>query len=61
MIALAASAMSASAPALAKKKKKEPVQLTQCDTSMGTIAVLEGDTQGWTEYDLGSPRALVNS
>ncbi|MEM6584209.1 MAG: SH3 domain-containing protein [Pseudomonadota bacterium] len=61
MIALAASAMSASAPALAKKKKKEPVQLTQCENSMGTIAVLEGDTQGWTEYDLGSPRALVNS
>ncbi len=61
IVALAASAMSASAPALAKKKKKEPVQLNQCESSMGTIAVLEGDTQGWTEYDLGSPRALVNS
>jgi len=60
-VALVASAMGASAPALAKKKKKEPVELTQCATSLGTIAVLDGDTQGWTEFDLGSPRGLVNS
>ena len=61
MLALLAGAMRASAPVMAKKKKKEAVQLTQCEASMGTIAVLEGDTQGWTEFDLGSPRALVNS
>jgi len=60
-VALVASAIGASAPAMAKKKKKEPVQLTQCETSLGTIAVLDGDTQGWTEFDLGSPRGLVNA
>ncbi len=60
-IALVASTMSAAAPVLAKKKKKDDVQLTKCETSMGTIAVLDGDTQGWTQFDLGSPRALVNS
>jgi len=61
MVALAAGAMSASAPALAKKKKKEPVQLTQCEASLGTIAIVEGDTQGWAEYGLGSPRELINA
>ena len=61
-VALIAGAAGASAPAMAKKKKKkETVQLTQCETSMGTIAVLDGDTQGWTKFDLGSPRSLVNA
>ena len=59
-IALIASAAGASAPAMAKKKK-EAVQLTQCETSLGTIAIVDGDTQGWAEFDLGSPRSLVNS
>lgn len=59
-IALAASAISASAPAMAKKKN-EDVQLTQCETSLGSIAVVEGDTQGWAEFGLGSPRSLVNA
>lgn len=57
--AVVAGTMSASAPVLAKKN--EEVQLTRCDASLGTIAVLEGETQGWSEYGLGSPRALVNS
>ncbi|MEL7318451.1 MAG: SH3 domain-containing protein [Pseudomonadota bacterium] len=61
MIAIAASAMGANTPAMAKKKKKEPVQLTQCETSLGTIAVVDGDTQGWSEFGLGSPRSLVNA
>ncbi len=60
-IALAASAMGASAPAMAKKKKKEDVQLTQCEASLGSIAVVDGDTQGWAEFGLGSPRSLVNA
>jgi hypothetical protein len=58
-IALIAGAAGTSAAAMAKKK--EDVQLTRCEASMGTIAVLDGDTQGWTEFDLGSPRALVNA
>ncbi|WP_417621720.1 SH3 domain-containing protein [Parasphingorhabdus sp.] len=39
--------------------KKSPVQLTQCDASYGTIAVVDGDTQGWSKFGLGSPRELV--
>lgn len=60
-IAVVASAMGASAPAFAKKKKDDEVQLTQCPTSLGTIAVVDGDTQGWAEFDLGSPRGLINA
>jgi hypothetical protein len=60
MVALVASATAAT-PAMAKKKGKETVQLTRCEASLGTIAVVDGDTQGWSEYGLGSPRALVNS
>ena len=48
----------AGSPAMAKKKKKE-VELTTCEQSLGTVAVVEGDTQGWTEYGLGSPRNLI--
>lgn len=60
MVALIAG-FTAGAPAMAKKKKKEEVQLVQCEKSLGTIAVVDGDTQGWADFDLGSPRALVNS
>jgi len=46
-----------STPAIAAKKA--PVELTRCDASYGTIAVVEGDTQGWSKFGLGSPRELV--
>ena len=51
-------AMTASTPAMAKDND---LALTKCSESLGTIAVVEGDTQGWSEYGLGSPRELINS
>ena len=45
-------------PAMAKK---DEIALAKCDESLGTIAVVDGDTQGWSEYGLGSPRELINS
>jgi len=36
-----------------------PVTLAKCETSLGSIAVVDGDTQGWTKYGLGSPRDLI--
>ena len=48
----------ATAPAHAKK---ESVDLVQCEGSYGSIAVVDGDTQGWTEYGLTSPRELINA
>ena len=53
-------AIAAPAPALAKDKDKD-IALANCEESLGTIAVVDGDTQGWSEYGLGSPRELINS
>ncbi len=54
--ALAASAILA-APAAAKD---EPAaSLTKCPASLGTVALVDGDTQGWTKFGLGSPRPLI--
>ena len=52
---------SAATPALAQKKGKEPVQLSTCTQNYGTVAVVDGDTQGWTKYGLSSPRELINA
>ena len=54
----ASAAMFASSPASAKTAEP-PVTLNKCDHSYGTIAVVDGDTQGWTKYGLGSPRDLI--
>lgn len=59
VLALGTLLATAAAPADAAKKPK--VELARCDQSLGTIAVVEGDTQGWTAYGLGSPRELINS
>lgn len=39
--------------------KEPPVSLAKCDKSFGTVALVDGDTQGWTKYGLGSPRELI--
>lgn len=52
-------ALAAHAPASAAKK--EAPELTKCETSLGTIALVDGDTAGWTEWGLGSPRELINA
>lgn len=44
-------------PAMADSKA--PVELVKCPKSYGTIAVVEGETQGWSKFGLGSPRELV--
>ena len=51
-------ALTAPVPAMAKDAD---IALAKCDESLGTIAVVDGDTQGWSEYGLGSPRELLNS
>ncbi|MFN4135658.1 MAG: SH3 domain-containing protein [Novosphingobium sp.] len=47
-----------SATALAADKEP-PVTLDKCEKSLGTVALVDGDTQGWTKYGLGSPRELI--
>ncbi|RYH12544.1 MAG: SH3 domain-containing protein [Alphaproteobacteria bacterium] len=36
-----------------------PVELAKCDKAIGSIAVVDGDMQGWTKYGLSSPRDLI--
>lgn len=50
-------ALAAPAPAMAK----DELALATCEDSLGTIAVVDGDIQGWSDYGLGSPRELINS
>jgi len=58
---LAATAATALIAAPASAREREQVALAACEQSYGTIAVVDGDTQGWTAYGLGSPRELINS
>ncbi len=57
-LVLALVAAGIATPAQAQKKQ---VELIKCEQSYGTIAVVDGDTQGWTKFGLGSPRDLINS
>ena len=50
----------AAAPASAKDDEP-PLTLTKCERTYGSIAIVEGDTQGWVKFGLGSPRDLINA
>lgn len=58
-IAAAAALTLNAAPALAAKAP--PPSLAKCEQSLGTIALVDGDVAGWTQYGLGSPRDLINA
>ncbi len=59
-VALLATAAVIAVPASAQSKDSA-VQLVTCSESLGSIAVVDGDTQGWAKFGLGSPRELVNA
>lgn len=42
------------APLQAKDEKGTP-ELVRCSQSIGSIALVEGDQAGWTDWGLGSP------
>jgi hypothetical protein len=49
-------------PALAKDKGKAGdalPEITKCPSSYGSIALTDGDSQGWSQFGLGSPRELL--
>lgn len=61
--ALAATVAATAAALLAvpaQAKDEQPVLVT-CSESLGSVALVDGDTAGWNEYGLGSPRALINA
>jgi hypothetical protein len=48
------------APALAADKGAAALpSVTKCAASYGTLAITDGDNQGWTQFGLGSPRELL--
>ena len=55
-VAIAFAAGVALTPARAED---DAVALAKCDRPFGSVAVVDGDSQGWTAYGLSSPRALI--
>ncbi len=56
LAAVAAAALSTQ-PALAADAP--PPTLSKCDKPIGSIAVVDGEAQGWIKYGLSSPRDLI--
>src|SRR6185437_10384049 len=54
---LATIAMLAAAPAAARDEA--PPSVAHCGQPLGTIAVTDGDQQGWTQMNLTSPRPML--
>lgn len=54
-----AAALATALLAMPAAAKDPPPTLTKCQASLGTVAVVDGDTQGWTKFGLGSPRPLL--
>ncbi|UZK67915.1 SH3 domain-containing protein [Sphingomonas sp. M1-B02] len=50
--------MFVASPAAADDKD---VQLSKCESSMGTVAITEGDQQGWNQFKLASPRGMLGT
>ena len=60
MIALLSGAALATL-AIPVQAKDDPVELVRCEQSIGTIALVDGDQAGWTEWGLSSPRELITA
>jgi hypothetical protein len=48
-------------PAAAAKEEAKTPELVHCDTPIGSIALVDGDQAGWSNWGLGSPRSLIAS
>ncbi len=59
--AIAATTLLVGTSPVAHAAEQEEITLEKCAQSYGTIAVVEGDTKGWSDYGLGSPRELIHS
>lgn len=57
--ALLASGLAATPARAADKAKDTLPQVAKCETSYGSLAITDGDNQGWTQFGLGSPRELL--
>lgn len=58
-LAAASPAMAASASSGRKEQEKKTTEIPRCTKNLGTIAIVEPDTQWWRELSLGSPEAII--
>lgn len=67
-----AAMLAASGPAFAKRKGTDDgvdnergstknAELPICDHSLGSVAIVDGEGQGWTHYNLGAPSVLLKA
>ncbi len=69
MLAVAATTMVMAPPAMAQKKEsrssgskiqqKKTMEIPRCERNLGTVAIVEPDTQWWRQLSLGSPEAIL--
>jgi curli biogenesis system outer membrane secretion channel CsgG len=68
LLSAAALSMVAATPAMAQKKDESSgrklqsqgtAQIPRCTRNLGTVAIVEPDTQWWRELSLGSPEAII--
>ena len=52
--------IAAATPASAGSKHR-PIELVQCPTPLGSVAVIEGDARSWVEKKLGSPKQIIEA
>ena len=52
-------ALAALAATPAAAKDAAPPSVAKCDAPIGTIAITDGDQQGWTQFRLSSPRPML--
>jgi len=72
LLALSAALVAVSGAALAKKKGTDEgvdnergstknAEIPVCTKNLGTVALVDGDGQGWTYYNLGAPSTLLKT
>jgi hypothetical protein len=60
-VAALGASMSASAKVENVKGSTKNADIPQCGHVLGTIALVDGDGQGWKEYQLGAPSTLLKA
>ena len=63
---IAVAAVALSGPAFAAKVENEKgstknAEIPKCTKKLGTVAIVDGDGQGWLAYELGAPSTLIKT
>ncbi len=67
LFSLAAISLAVVEPAAAEKRvdnergSTKNVEIPKCEKSLGTIAIVDGEGQGWSRYNLGAPSTLLKA